>query len=138
MSRKSKKNAGVGTMRSITEMVAQLRKLSSDLSSCVKDSIEAELFNDAANYIEGATDSLREHMALSINAISMQKRWLPIEDINPDIMHSAIPVLLWSPDTHTCAVYGRYWTQTERWEEDHMSTPLYPTHWMPLPEPPHD
>lgn len=138
MSRKSKVEAGGGTMRTIPEMVAQLRKLSSDLSSCVKDSIEAELFNDAANYIEGATDSLREHMTLLRNAISMQQRWLPIGDINPDIMHSAIPVLLWSPDTHTCVVYGRYWTQTEMWEEDHMSTPLYPTHWMPLPEPPHD
>jgi hypothetical protein len=63
--------------------------------------------------------------------------WKPIGDVPDDIMHSADPVLLWSPDTHTCVVYGRYWTQTERWEEDHMSTPLHPTHWMPLPEPPH-
>ena len=63
MSRKSKRDAGGGTMRSIPEMVTQLRKISGDLRGAVKDSIEAELFNDAANYIEGATDSLREHMA---------------------------------------------------------------------------
>jgi hypothetical protein len=62
--------------------------------------------------------------------------WQPIEAVPEDIMHSADPVLLWSPDTHTCVVYGRYWTQDQEWQEDHMATPLRPTHWMPLPEPP--
>ena len=64
--------------------------------------------------------------------------WQPIETAPEDIMHSADPVLLWSPDTHTCVVYGRYWTQTGQWEEDHMSTPLHPTHWRPLPAPPQE
>lgn len=53
-----------GTTRPIPEMVAQLRKLSSDLHSLVKGSVDAALFSDAANYIEGATGSLREHMGL--------------------------------------------------------------------------
>lgn len=70
-----------GTMRPLHEMVAQLRKLSSDLRERVSGSVEAALFNDAANYIEGATDSLREHMTevgrlravIRVNAL----RWAP-------------------------------------------------------------
>jgi hypothetical protein len=62
--------------------------------------------------------------------------WQPIETVPEDVMRSADPVLLWSPDTHTHAAYGRYWTQNSRWEEDCNSTPLYPTHWQPLPPPP--
>ncbi len=63
--------------------------------------------------------------------------WLPIETVPEEIMCSAAPVLLWSPSTHTHPAYGRYWTQDSEWQEDHMSVPLRPTHWMPLPEPPH-
>jgi hypothetical protein len=47
-------------MRTIPEMIAGLRDLSDDL----RGSPEGELLNDAANYIEGATDSLREHMQM--------------------------------------------------------------------------
>jgi hypothetical protein len=120
-------------------MVAGLKALATHLSRLDSASPEAGLMRDAALYIAGATDSLREHTAMvrEARAVAASRPcWQPIEDVPPDIMHSADPVLLWSPDTHTCVVYGRYWTQTERWEEDHMSTPLHPTHWMPLPEPP--
>jgi hypothetical protein len=53
-----------GTMRSIPDMISALRVLASNLRCLDSGSGEAALFDDAANYIEGATGSLREHMAL--------------------------------------------------------------------------
>jgi hypothetical protein len=47
-------------MRTIPDMVTDLRSLSDDL----RGSPEGVLLNDAANYIEGATGSLREHMQM--------------------------------------------------------------------------
>ncbi len=50
-------------MRTPPEMAAQLRALRDHLRGLDSASPEAALMNDAAIYIEGATDSLREHMA---------------------------------------------------------------------------
>lgn len=82
-----------GTMRSIPEMVAQLRKISGDLRGAVKDSIEAELFNDAANYIEGATDSLREHMA-EVNRLRAVVR-VNIIRLSPHTSHAEIDDIIY-------------------------------------------
>ena len=51
----------MNTMRSIPDMVAGLR----ELSDYYDDSTRGEILRDAANYIEGATDSLREHMQIT-------------------------------------------------------------------------
>ena len=51
----------MNTMRSIPDMVAELQKLSDYYDD---NKQRGELLRDAANYIEGATDSLREHMKM--------------------------------------------------------------------------
>ena len=48
-------------MRSIPDMIAGLR----ELSDYYDDSTRGKILRDAANYIEGATDSLREHMQIT-------------------------------------------------------------------------
>ena len=58
--------------------------------------------------------------------------WLDIESAPND----GTPVILWSPDTHTYAHFGRYWAQDDEWQEDADHTKTNPTHWMPLPEGP--
>jgi hypothetical protein len=50
-------------MRAPAEMVVGLKALAAHLSSLDSGSPEAGLMRDAALYIAGATDSLREHMA---------------------------------------------------------------------------
>ncbi len=50
-------------MRSLPDMIAGLRALCAHIASMDSGSDDASLLRDAANYIEGATDSLREHMA---------------------------------------------------------------------------
>jgi len=51
-------------LRTPAELAAGLRGLRDHLRTLDSASPEASLMNDAAIYIEGATDSLREHMAL--------------------------------------------------------------------------
>lgn len=53
-----------GIMRPLPSMVADLRGLAKHIHTMDSGSGDAALLRDAANYIEGATDSLREHMAL--------------------------------------------------------------------------
>ena len=51
-------------MRTPAELAADLRKLRDHLRAMDSASPEAELMGEAAAYITGATDSLREHMAI--------------------------------------------------------------------------
>ena len=51
-------------MRSIPEMIGGLRALSDHLCELDSASPEGALLNDAANYIEGASSSLRDHMQM--------------------------------------------------------------------------
>jgi hypothetical protein len=48
-------------------MVADLRGLAKHIHGMDSGSGDAALLRDAANYIEGATDSLREHMTMIRN-----------------------------------------------------------------------
>jgi hypothetical protein len=48
-------------MRTIPEMIAGLRALANHPEALISDALFA---NDAANYIEGASSSLREHMQM--------------------------------------------------------------------------
>jgi hypothetical protein len=48
-------------MRPISEMIVGLRALANHPEALISDALFA---NDTANYIEGATDSLREHMQM--------------------------------------------------------------------------
>lgn len=51
----------MNTMRSIPDMVTGLRALANSPEALIS---HAALLDDAANYIEGATSSLREHMQM--------------------------------------------------------------------------
>jgi hypothetical protein len=51
-------------MRTLPAMIDGLRALSDHLRGLDTASPEGALLADAANYIEGATDSLREHMQM--------------------------------------------------------------------------
>jgi len=57
-------------MRTPAELATELRRLRDHLRGLDSDSPEASLMEDAATYIEGATDSLREHMAALRGAIT--------------------------------------------------------------------
>lgn len=57
-----------GTMRGLPDMVAELRALAEHIARMDSGSGDAALLRDAANYVEGATDSLREHMMELRNA----------------------------------------------------------------------
>ncbi len=56
------------SMRSLPDMIAGLRALGSHIKRMDSGSGDAALIHDAVNYIEGATDSLREHMAELLKA----------------------------------------------------------------------
>ncbi len=64
-----------GTMRSLPDMVAGLRALASHIAMLDSGSGDAALLRDAANYIEGATDSLREHMA-ALRAAAFDRQYV--------------------------------------------------------------
>ena len=51
----------MNTMRTIPEMITGLRALANSSEALIS---HAALLDDAANYIEGATSSLREHMQM--------------------------------------------------------------------------
>lgn len=51
----------MNTMRSIPDMITDLRALANSPEALIS---HAALLDDAANYIEGATGSLREHMKM--------------------------------------------------------------------------
>jgi hypothetical protein len=51
----------MNTMRSIPDMITGLRALANSPEALIS---HAALLDDAANYIEGATSSLREHMQM--------------------------------------------------------------------------
>jgi hypothetical protein len=69
-------------MRTIPEMITDLRSLSDDL----RGSPEGALLHDAANYIKGATSSLREHMQM------IREMRLKLEQARP-LMGEAVSTL---------------------------------------------
>ena len=60
-------------MRTIPDMITDLRSLSDDL----RGSPEGALLHDSANYIEGASSSLREHMQM------LQEMRVRLEQVRP-------------------------------------------------------
>ena len=71
----------MNTMRTIPEMVTGLRFLAGFCMSPNQD-----LLNDAANYIEGASSSLREHMQM------LQEMRVRLEQVRP-LMEEAVSTL---------------------------------------------
>jgi len=73
-------------MRTIPEMIDGLRALSDHLCGLDSASPEGALLNDAANYIEGASNSLREHMRM------LTKMRVRLEQVRP-LMEEAASTL---------------------------------------------
>jgi hypothetical protein len=61
-------------MRTIPEMITGLRALANHPEALISDALFA---NDTANYIEGATESLREHMQM------LQAMRVKLEQVRP-------------------------------------------------------
>ena len=70
-------------MRTIPEMIDGLRALANHPEALISDALFA---HDAANFIEGASNSLREHMALLI------KMRVRLEQVRP-LMEEAVSTL---------------------------------------------
>jgi hypothetical protein len=73
-------------MRPLPNMITDLRSLSDDL----RGSPEGELLSDAANYIEGASSSLREHMAMVMNLrVQVEQTRTLMEDAAEELAENA-------------------------------------------------
>jgi DNA-binding response OmpR family regulator len=70
-------------MRTIPEMITGLRALANSPEALIS---HAALLDDAANYIEGATESLRQHMKM------LQEMRVRLEQVRP-LMEEAASVL---------------------------------------------
>lgn len=80
----------MNTMRSIPDMVTGLRALANNPEALIS---HAALLDDAANYIEGATSSLREHMQM------LTEMRVRLEQVRP-LMEEAIEELEEMYDSH--------------------------------------
>jgi hypothetical protein len=121
-------------MRPIPEMIDGLRALANHPEALISDALFA---HDAANFIEGASNSLREHMAL---LIEMRVR---LEQVRP-LMEQAIEELEEMYDSHyhrrekDPQVQSRYSIDMElprairamlRWWEPGAKEPVSISHW---------
>ena len=68
-----------------------------------------------------------EALDLAIAALE-RDRWISVEERLPD---NTEPVLATFDDVYLIAIYGNY-----MWSDVMTRSLVYPTHWMPLPEPP--
>jgi len=89
-------------MRPLPNMIADLRALSDHLRGLDSASPEGALLHDAANYIEGATSSLREHMQMLTEMRVRLEQVRPLMEQAIDMeLPRAIRALLrwWGPGT---------------------------------------
>jgi hypothetical protein len=118
-------------------MIDGLRALSDHLRGLDSASPEGALLNDAANYIEGASSSLREHMQM------LQAMRVKLEQVRP-LMENAIEELEEMYDSHyhrrekDPQVQNRYSSDMElprairamlRWWEPGTAEPVSISHW---------
>ena len=115
-------------MRPISDMITDLRALANNPEALIS---HVALLDDAANYIEGATESLREHMQM------LTKMRVRLEQVRPLMEEAAeeLAVLFWgeSPDEE-----GQYKRDMElpnairamlRWWEPGTAEPASISHW---------
>jgi hypothetical protein len=85
-------------MRTIPEMIAGLRALANHPEALISDALFA---NDTANYIEGASSSLREHMQM------LQAMRVKLEQVRPLMEDAASSLSEYIMHEH------RYWDSAE-------------------------
>jgi hypothetical protein len=121
-------------MRPIPEMITDLRALANSPEALIS---HASLLDDAANYIEGASSSLREHMQM------IREMRVRLENVRP-LMEKAIEELEEMYDSHyhrrekDPQVQNRYSIDMElprairallRWWEPGTAEPASISHW---------
>ena len=77
----------MNTMRSISEMVTGLRALANSPEALIS---HAALLDDAANFIEGATSSLREHMQMLTEMRVRLEQVRPLMEEAADVLEDVI------------------------------------------------
>lgn len=74
-------------MRSIPDMITDLRALANSPEALIS---HAALLDDAANYIEGATSSLREHMQMLTEMRVRLEQVRPLMEEAADVLEDVI------------------------------------------------
>ena len=118
----------MNTMRSIPDMITGLRALANSPEALIS---HAALLDDAANYIEGATSSLREHMQM---LQAMRER---LEQVRPLMEEAAeeLADLFWEEWPDEKGQYKRDMKlpnairATLRWWEPGTTEPVSISHW---------
>ena len=118
----------MNTMRSIPDMITGLRALANSPEALIS---HAALLDDAANYIEGATSSLREHMKM---LAEMRAR---LEQVRPLMEEAAeeLADLFWKECPDEKGQYKRDMKlpnairATLRWWEPGTTEPVSISHW---------
>ena len=118
----------MNTMRTIPEMIDGLRALANSPEALIS---HAALLDDAANYIEGATGSLREHMQM---LQAMRER---LEQVRPLMEEAAeeLADLFWEEWPDEKGQYKRDMKlpnaihATLRWWEPGTTEPVSISHW---------
>jgi hypothetical protein len=80
----------MNTMRTIPEMIDGLRVLSDHLCGFDSASPEGALLADAANFIEGASSSLREHMQMLTEMRVRLEQVRPLMEEAADVLEDVI------------------------------------------------
>lgn len=118
----------MNTMRSIPDMITDLRALANSPEALIS---HAALLDDAANYIEGATSSLREHMQM------LTEMRVRLEQVRPLMEDAASKLedLFWEEWPDEKGQYKRDMELTNairallRWWEPGTTEPVSISHW---------
>jgi hypothetical protein len=118
----------MNTMRTIPDMITDLRALANSPEALIS---HAALLDDAANYIEGATSSLREHMQM------LTEMRVRLEQVRPLMEEAAkeLADLFWEEWLDEKGQYKRDMKlpnairATLRWWEPGTTEPVSISHW---------
>lgn len=118
----------MNTMRSIPDMITDLRALANSPEALIS---HAALLDDAANYIEGATSSLREHMQM------LTEMRVRLEQVRPLMEQAAkeLADLFWEEWLDEKGQYKRDMKLPNairsmlRWWEPGTTEPVSISHW---------
>jgi len=126
----------MNTMRPIPEMIDGLRELRDEALS---DEYlwDSALLNDAANYIEGATDSLREHMQMLTEMRVRLEQVRPLMEQVVDKLEQEINILYYhrNENPYYMRLYNndmelpRAIKSMLRWWEPGTAEPASISHW---------